>query len=130
VVPSGDRFTNPGTIDQPQVAKWQARYSKVDLEAEFEKMDSFLSENPKRTYKSRIRFVVNWLGREHRRVQAETKVVDVERERRLGRQREHEASRPGKITPASPKTLAALDALSRGKRVGRGQTLKQLLKGD
>ena len=55
VVPLGDRFANPGIIDQPQVAKWQARYSKVDLAAEFEKMASFLSENPKRTYKSRIR---------------------------------------------------------------------------
>jgi hypothetical protein len=52
-----------------KLIEWEKLYSPLDVQRELSKMREWLDANPRRRKKKYERFVVNWLNKEHAKVQ-------------------------------------------------------------
>lgn len=56
-------------IDETYLAEWERAYWPLNVRGELEKMILWLTANPRRRKKNYQRFVVNWLNKEHAKIQ-------------------------------------------------------------
>ena len=56
-------------VESNQLRAWQENYAPLNVFGELSKMVEWLHANPRRRKKNYQRFVINWLNREHAKIQ-------------------------------------------------------------